>query len=277
MIRHDVAGIQYLTYDLFEPYTKVTNVVTTRQRGSSRPPYESLNLGLRVGDDPDAVLENRAVVAQMLGFEPDEVTVAEQVHGSAVAVIRTVDQGKGSVVADDAVRETDAMVTNEPGIPLAILIADCVAVSMYDPARHVVGIAHAGWKGTLARVVERTVRTMSDVFGTKPSDLLVGVSPSVGKCHYAVGGDVADSYIHEFGEDSGRFLEEGRGGGYRLDLWEANVQQLLAVGIAAARIEVGGICTACTPHLFYSHRRDGPRTGRFAGIVMLHSAGFRAY
>jgi YfiH family protein len=277
MIRHKVAGVQYFTYDLFEPYTKVTNVVTTRHRGSSRPPYESLNLGLRVGDDPDAVLENRATVAQMLGFEPDAVTVAEQVHGSTVAVIRAADQGKGSVVADDAVGEADALVTNEPGIPLAILIADCVAVSLYDPARHVVGIAHAGWKGTLARIVERTVRTMSDVFGTKPLDLLVGVSPSVGKCHYVVGRDVADPYINEFGEDVGRFLDNVPGGGYRLDLWEANVQQLLAVGIAGDRIEVGGLCTACTPSLFYSHRRDGSRTGRFAGIVMLHSSGLRAY
>ncbi len=277
MTEHNVAGIRYLTYDLFEPYAKVTNVVTTRHRGSSRPPYDTLNLGLHVGDDPDAVLENRAVVAQILGFEPEALTLADQVHGSAVAVVGAADQGKGSVVADDAMKGIDALATDEPGIPLGILIADCVAVSFYDPARHIVGVAHAGWKGTLARIVEKTVKTMSDVFGTDPADILAGLSPSVGKCHFVVGRDVADAYVAEFGEDAVRFLDEGAGGVWRLDLWQANAEQLCAIGVPGDRIEVGGQCTACTPALFYSHRRDGSGTGRIAGIVMLHSTGRRLY
>jgi hypothetical protein len=277
MIEHNAAGIRYLAYGLFDPFVKVTNVVTTRHRGSSRPPFDTLNLGLHVGDDTDAVLENRAIVAQVLLFEPEEWTLGEQVHGSAVAVVRAGDKGRGAVVMDDAVGQADALVTNEPGIPLGVLVADCVAVSLYDPARHVAAIAHAGWKGTLSRVVEKTVDAMSNVFGTDPADIVAGLSPAVGKCHYAVGREVVDAFVDEFGYDAGRFLEEDPEGQWRLDLTGANTHQCRRAGIREGRFEVAGRCTACEPRLFYSHRRDGPRTGRFASIIMLHSTGRRAY
>jgi YfiH family protein len=277
MIEHDVAGIRYLTYGLFDPFVKVTNVVTTRQSGSSRPPYDTLNLGLHVGDDPGAVLENRAVVAQVLGFEPETWTLGEQVHGAAVSVVHAGDRGRGAVVVDDAVGEADALVTNEPGIPLAILVADCVAVSLYDPARHVAAVAHAGWKGTLARVVEKTVDTMANVFGADPSDIVAGLGPSVGKCHYTVGRDVVDGYIGEFAGDAHLFLSEGPADVWRLDLAAANVYQLARAGLRKERFEAAGWCTACEPALFYSHRRDGARTGRFASVIMLHSSGRRLY
>lgn len=277
MIQHNVASIGYLTYGLFEPYVKVTNVVTTRRGGSSRPPYDTLNLGLHVGDETDTVLENRAIVAQILGFEPEALTVAEQVHGSTVAVVHERDQGKGAVVEDDAVGETDALVTNEPGLPLGILTADCVAVSLYDPAKHAMGIAHAGWKGTLARIVERTVKTMSEAFGTDPAGIVAGLSPSVGPCHYPVGREVAGAFTGEFGDDVGQFLVEDPEGSWRLDLCGANAHQLRGVGVPGDRIETSGLCTACTPALFYSYRREGVHTGRIAGIMMLHSTGRRVY
>jgi YfiH family protein len=277
MTRRDVAGISYFTYDLFEPCLRVTNAVTTRRGGSSPPPYDTLNLGLHVGDDPDRVLENRAIAAQILGFEPEALTLGRQVHGSCVALVRAGDRGRGAVAEDDAIEGADALVTNEPDIPLGILIADCVAVSLYDPAGHVIGIAHAGWKGTLARIAERTVAAMSDSFGTNPSDLLVGVSPAVATCHYDVGPNVADAYAAEFGDDAARFVSGGAGEMRRLDLGEANVHQLLGLGVPADRIEKSAVCTACTPDLFYSYRRDGSATGRFAGIVMLHSTGRRLF
>jgi hypothetical protein len=277
MIEHTVAGVQYLTYEIFDPFVKVTNAVTTRHRGSSRPPYDTLNLGLHVGDDTDAVLENRAIVAEVLGFDPEAWTLGEQVHGAGVAVVRAGDSGRGAVTEDDALGGADALVTNEPGVPLGILIADCVAVSLYDPARHVAAIAHAGWKGTLGRIAEKTVGVMSSVFGTDPSDIVAGLSPSVGKCHYTVGREVADAYVEEFGSDASRFLDEGATGEWQLDLPGAIDVQLLRSGVREGRIENAGRCTACEAPLFFSYRGQGPRTGRFAGIIMLHSAGRRFY
>ena len=277
MIEHNIAGSRFFTYGVFDPYVNVTNVVTTRHRGQSRPPFDTLNLGLHVGDDPDAVLENRAVVSQILGFEPESFTLAGQVHGSGVAVVRTRDRGRGAVIEDDALRDTDAMITGEADIPLAVLVADCAVVSFYDPGKNVIGIAHAGWKGTLGRVAEKTVAAMAGAYGSKPADVVAGVSPSIGVCHYEVGRDVVDAYREAFGNEAARFLVEDPRGSFRLDLTEANTRQLLEAGIPADQIETSSLCTACTPELFYSYRRDGSRTGRFAGIVVLHRTGRRNY
>jgi hypothetical protein len=277
MIERDIAGNRFFTYGVFDPYVNVTNGVTTRRLGRSQAPFDTLNLGLHVGDDPDAVLENRAIVAQILGFEPETFTLARQVHGSAVAVVRARDGGKGAVIENDAFPDTDAMITNEADVPLAVLVADCAAVSFYDTGRNVVGIAHAGWKGTLARIAQKTVEAMNAAFGSKPSDIVAGVSPCVGPCHYEVGTEVAGAYRREFGQEAAHFLVEDPQGSCRLDLAKANAHQLLEAGILAGRIETSGMCTACTPELFYSYRRDGSRTGRFAGIVVLHRSGHRLY
>ena len=277
MKEHNAAGARFYTYGVFEPYLNVTNAVTTRVRGRSESPYESLNLGLHVGDDPDTVLENRAIVAQVLGFEPESFTVAEQVHGSSVAVIRSRDRGKGAVVAEDAIRGADAMITNEPDLPLAILVADCVAVSLYDPRKNVIGIVHAGWKGTLARIVEKTLAAMIGEYGTKPADVVAGVSPAVGPCHYPVGEDVAGAYRDSFGADAAAIVRADSQNHVTLDLWEANLFQLIGTGVPRANIDASGMCAACSPELFYSYRRDGVRTGRFAGIIRLHYTGRRVY
>lgn len=277
MTEHDIAGNRFFTYGVFEPFVNVTNVVTTRRRGYSKSPFDTLNLGFRSGDDPDAVLENRAAVAQILGFEPEAFTLPRQVHGSSVVVVRARDRGKGAVIEDDAFRDTDAMITNEADVPLAVLVADCAAVSFYDPGKNAIAIAHAGWKGTLARIVEKTVDAMAAAFGSKPADIVAGVGPCVGACHYEVGAEVAEAYRGAFGVEAAHFLSvEGRGS-YRLDLTEANRRQLLHAGVAADRIETSGLCTACTPELFFSYRRDGARTGRFAGIIVLHRTGRRVY
>lgn len=277
MIERQVAGIHYFTYGVFDSCPRLTNAVTSRRGGTSPPPYDALNLALHVGDDPDRVLENRATAAQVLGFEPEAWTLGRQVHGSGVAIVRAAERGSGAVTEDDALEGIDALVTHEPDVPLGILVADCAAISFYDTARHAAGIAHAGWKGTLARIAEKTVRAMADAYGTRPADLRVGLSPAIGPCHYTVGPDVAGAYAAEFGSDAAAFLREEAGGSWRLDLGEANALQLRCLGIPAEQIERSGICTACTPGSFFSHRREGPATGRFAGIVMLHARGRRLY
>ena len=114
MIEHDVIGIKYFSYNIFEPYLNLTSVVTTRRRGRSKGAYASLNLGLHVGDDPDAVLENRAIVGQILGFEPEAFTVASQVHGANVLVVGSDDEGRGAIVEDDALPGADAMISRAP-------------------------------------------------------------------------------------------------------------------------------------------------------------------
>jgi len=277
MKEHARAGIRFRTYGVFDPYLGVTNAVTTRAGGCSAPPYQGLNLGFRSGDDPDAVLENRAIVAQILGFEPESFTAAEQVHGASVAVVRGADRGRGAVAAEDTLRGVDALITNEPDLPLVILVADCAAVSLYDTRGNAIAMVHAGWKGTLARIVEKALAAMAREYGTRPADVVAGLSPAIGPCHYPVGSDVAESFRAAFGSDAAGFLGGGAEGRVTLDLWKANLAQLVGVGVPPERIEVDRICSACNADLFYSYRRDGARTGRFAGIIELRYTGRRMY
>jgi hypothetical protein len=277
MTEHARAGIRFLSYGVFEPYLNVTNVVTTRVGGMSAAPYEGLNFGFRSGDDPGAVLENRAIVAQVLGLEPESYTAAEQVHGSAVAVVRASDRGRGAVAAEDTLPGVDALVTNEPDLPLVILTADCVAISLYDTRGNAIAMVHAGWKGTLNRIAERALAAMSREFGTRPGDVVAGLSPAVGPCHYPVGDEVAEGFRAEFGPEAGGFFGRTAQGRFTLDLWKANVGQLVAAGVPPDRVEAARLCSACSPDLFYSYRRDGARTGRMAGIIELRYTGRRSY
>ncbi|UCG50965.1 MAG: peptidoglycan editing factor PgeF [Candidatus Latescibacterota bacterium] len=277
MVEHEVFGIRFLTYEMFDRHLNVTNVVTTRHRGRSEAPFGSLNLALHVGDDPDTVLENRAIVSQLIGFEPETFTVAEQVHSSHVAVVGTGDRGKGAIIETDAIPLADAMITRAPDVPLTVLIADCVALSFFDPERNAIGIAHAGWAGTLHRIAEKTVGKMAAEFDTDPSNVEVAMSPSIGPCHYEVGEDVAHAFEVEFGDDAGNFIKEYNEGNLRLDLWHANKSQLIRAGVHEKNIEVAGLCTACQTDVFYSHRAEKGGTGRFAGIMMLHFSGSRHY
>ena len=278
MQAHKIGAIEFYSYGALERYRKVTNIVSTRLGGRSEAPYASLNLGLHVGVDPDTVLGNRAALCQVLGIEPERPTIPEQVHKAEVAVVDASHRGRGAVVDDDAVAGADALVTGTPDVPLMIFIADCVAVSFYDPDNNAIGIAHAGWRGTVGRIAERTVRTMVDAFGTDPGDVIVGLSPAIGKDHYEVGQDVFDAFKSEFGkEGAAAFLQEDMHGTCYLDLWEANAWQLRGAGIPGDHIEISGMCTACHPDLFSSPRHENGRTGRFAGLVMLHGSTWRAY
>ncbi len=278
VIEHGLLGIRFFTYEIFDRFRNVTNIITSRQRGRSRDPYASLNLAFHVGDDANAVLDNRATIAQLLGFEPENLTIGQQVHESNVAVVGSRDRGRGAVVEEDALPQTDAMITRALDTPLAVLVADCVAVSLYDPGTHAVGIAHAGWAGTSKRIVQRTIEKMTGEFGTRPSALVAGVGPSIGACHYPVGEDVVSVFENEFGvEVAGRFLTTSESGAVKLDLWLCNHQQLLEAGVQNENIEIAGWCTACRNDLFYSRRAETGDTGRSAGIIMLNSLRSRSY
>ncbi|UCH85593.1 MAG: peptidoglycan editing factor PgeF [Candidatus Latescibacterota bacterium] len=278
MVEHGLLGIRFFTYEIFDTYRNVTNVVTSRHRGRSKPPYASFNLAFHVGDDPNAVLDNRATAAQLLGFEPEEFTIARQVHGTNVAVVGSRDRGRGAVVEDDAWPDTDAMITRAPDTPLAVLVADCVAVSLFDPSHNAVAIAHAGWAGTCKRIVQKTIQKMTEHFDTRPAELVAGVSPSIGACHYPIGQDVVDAFDTEFGPiHTGEFIDIQNDGQATLDLWACNRGQLIDAGVREDNIEVAGVCTVCQNDLFFSHRAEAGQTGRFAGIIMLNSSSPRAY
>lgn len=275
MIEREKNGVHYFVFDALAANADVDAIVTTRHGGESTGAFATLNLGGRTGDDPGVVKRNRARVASIVGAAPAWLTFGRQVHGARVAVVGNTERGS---VFDD----TDALVTNAALVPLVILTADCAAIFFFDPVRRAVGIAHAGWRGTVARVAARTVEAMRDAFGTQAHDLVAGIGPSIGPCCYEVGSDVIDAVAAAFPDHADELLVEpdmASAGSFRasvnedkkhFDLWRANEIVLREAGLREEHVETSRLCTSCRTDLFYSHRAEKGITGRFGGIVMLH-------
>lgn len=207
---------------------------------------------------------NRKLLAEAMGFDPDQLTLGEQVHSAGVAVVGENERGKGGRTDFSRIPATDALITDRPGICLMILTADCVPVLLYDPQRRVIAAVHAGWRGTVARITGHTVEMMCRRWQCRPGDIRAGIGPSIGKCCFEVGKEVGERF-----EQAGmKEIAERAGEKFHIDLWEANKMQLLAAGLAERNIEVAGICTACRPDLFFSYRK-GAVGFRFGSGIML--------
>ena len=222
---------------------------TTRRGGVSSAPFDDLNLGGRVGDDPARVAENwrRLEAATGLAFAR-----VRQVHGA-----RTVLASAPSAPGEEA----DAVISATPGLAACVSVADCVPLLLADPATGAVAAVHAGWRGTVERAASAGVSALA-ARGARPGDLLAAVGPSIGPCCYEVSSDLADRFRTEIGPETVR-----EGARPRIDLWRANLLHLLAAGLRPERIEILGRCTACEAPLFFSHRRDAGRTGRQAAFI----------
>jgi len=252
----------YYQFEQFAPFGELVHGVFTRLGGLSAEPFQSLNVGLTVGDSVEHVQGNRQRVASALGFSDDDACTTWQVHGSDVIVQRK--RGPQSWPPPRA----DAIITAERDLPLTMRFADCVPIVLFDPVKQVVGIAHAGWRGMLAGVGPATVRTMSAAFGSQPGDLIAGIGPSIGPCCYEVGPEVVEQVEAVFGGLDGLVTRPSTNGhNPHLDLWAANARLLAEVGVG--HIEVSGLCTASMTHEFFSHRAEKGQTGRFAAAVML--------
>lgn len=259
-----VGPIQVVTF----PHLSVPHGCSTRVGGVSPAPYDSLNMGFTVPDDPAAVWENRRRFAACLGQE-NLTWYLSMTHGKEVARIDVkppVPDAK--VTAPRPLYPADACITNVPGVPLNLTIADCVPVFFHDPKTRSIGLAHAGWRGTVAGIVKETVAAMSSAYGSRPDDVLVGVGPSIGPQKFEVGPEVVSEFRQAFPQNP-ELIVEGEGGKALIDLWRANCLMAFAAGVPEANVVVSGWCTVSHPELFFSHRRDRGRTGRLlAGIIL---------
>lgn len=239
------------------PETPIHHGVFSRKGGVSPAPWDSLNAGGAVGDDPGRVAENRRRAFDSLDLDPASAHDVWQVHSAEILFVDEP-RGAGQVV------QADGLVTRTPGVTLFMRFADCVPILLVDPVRGAVGMAHAGWLGTVRGVAHRLVQSMVENCGTRPEQLLAGLGPSIAAHHYPVRQDVLDRFETAFGPSFSTHLQtlDGR---THLDLWSANRSQLEAEGVH--QIEVSGLCTACDLDLWYSHRGEGGQTGRFAAVL----------
>jgi purine-nucleoside/S-methyl-5'-thioadenosine phosphorylase / adenosine deaminase len=232
---------------------------TERTGGTSPPPFDTMNLSAATGDDALAVVRNRTSVCSALDVEP--FAVLHQVHGSTC--VRVDPAGAGSGFDPQPGREppapADAMVTVVPGASLGILVADCVPIALASAAEGRIAAVHAGWRGLAAGVVTAALAAFTD-----PSTVRAAIGPAIGPDHYEVGEEVVDAVTAMAGRATLARHVDGR---FRLDLAGTAAGLLRALGVR--EVEEAGLCTACEPKRFYSHRRDGPATGRQALIAAI--------
>jgi len=203
-----------------------------------------------------------------VGVDPERLAVAGQVHGTAVLRLGAGDAGRGARPGAGRAGIGDALITDEPGVALLSLHADCLPILLVDPDRPAVGVVHAGWRGTVADVAGAAVRGMTAAFGSRPDRLLAFLGPAIGPCCYEVGPEVTAAWHGQAG-DAAEEAVRPKGSRPHFDLPAANALLLRRAGLAAGRIEQSRICTRCAGDAWFSHRGQGAATGRFGAIVAL--------
>lgn len=235
---------------VFEDVPGVVAGFSTRHGGASATPFGSLNLGLSTGDAPEQVQENRRRLFAPLGFAADQLAIAGQVHGDRVKRIEAAGLFPGY----------DALVTDRPGVALCITAADCAVILLADAAAGVVGACHSGWRGTVARITEKTVEAMA-ALGAAPSRLRAYIGPCISAEHFEVGPEVAaqfdDAFVRRW---PGREKPH-------VDLKAVLVDQLRRAGVPEAAVEASDRCTFAETDTFFSYRAEAGRTGRMMGFI----------
>jgi YfiH family protein len=236
----------------------------TRRGGVSRDSFESLNFSNNEGDAPENVRRNWEVLADAFHLSQEQFLVMNQIHGDGVLAITD----DGSEIPPVGKRQFDALVTDRPGIALVIKTADCVPLLLADRVRRVIGVGHAGWRGTALNIAGKVIDTFVKRFSSRERDILVAIGPAIGRCCYQVDTPVTDALARYPGAAS--FLhpreEEGR---WMLDLTGVNRLQMEERGVPPENISSVDNCTCCLGDVFFSHRRDGVKTGRHVNFIML--------
>jgi YfiH family protein len=240
-----------------------------RSGGTSRGPFASLNCSSREGDVPARVLENWKRFEAAAGLPANGWALLSQVHGARV---ERVDAGGPACHHRRKHAEADALVTNTKGVVLGVLTADCLPVILAVPGGSAVAIAHAGWRGTLAGIVQETVRELCAVAGAEPDDILAAIGPSIGRCCLQVGKEVHEAFHERWGAAHARRILI-KSDPWRLDLPAANLIQLREIGLRTSNVAFVQHCTCCRKDLFYSYRRDGQKTGRMLNYVTVAEKG----
>ena len=252
--------IQMLEYGILKPYSNISCFSTTRHGGHGEGTYATFNCTYYCGDKPENVSANLETLGALLPVCPQVFVIPRQTHTTNVRVIT-------GVPTPEELQEVDAVVTHRKGFCLCVSTADCVPVLIYDKVRQVIAAVHAGWRGTVGRIVEKTLQVMKSHYGTEGKDVIACIGPSISLESFEVGDEVYVAF-QEAGFDMNRIAR--RYGKWHLDLWEANRIQLLAHGVLPEHVEVAGVCTYVHHEDFFSARRLGLKSGRILSGIMMN-------
>lgn len=239
----------------------IKNGFTFRTGGVSCGKVEGLNLGFRVGDKDEDVLENYRLAAEDLKLDFSSIVASRQTHSANIRIVYNSDRGKG-VTKESDIFETDGLVTGEKNLPLVVFSADCYPVILADKEKKAVAAVHSGWRGTKQGISKNAISVMEEEFGVCIENIIVAVGPGIGKCCFEVEEDVAKEFEPEFVNEKG-------GGKFLIDLPSVIKRTLLSTGIKEENVYFSDRCTVCENDKFYSYRAHKERTGRMGAFVSL--------
>lgn len=241
---------------------------TTKNGGFSQDDYQTLNLGLHVHDAPSTVMANRQEVAEQLKMPLSKWVCAEQVHKNLIVKVTESDAEKGVYEYHEGIPETDGIYTNRKDLLLTLCFADCVPLYFFAPKQGMIGLAHAGWKGTVENIGGEMVKKWTEEEGIPLHDIYAAIGPSIEDCCYIVDDRVIDRIHGALNkEEAQACYSTVSTGQYALDLKEVNKRLLLKAGLSPDRLLLSGLCTSCKEDLFFSHRRDRGKTGRMLSFI----------
>lgn len=241
---------------------------STRIGGVSEGHLSSMNLSFTRGDDPEKVQENFRRIGAAIGFDAKDLVLSSQIHETEIRKVTAKDKGDG--IVRETVPGIDALVTDEAGIPMYTSYADCVPLLFYDSEHHVAGMAHSGWRGTVAKIGAKFVAYIQKEYGSKPENIIAAIGPSICRGCYEVGEEVAEEFKQVFLPEEIPLIMDDKGNGkYQLDLWKANELILTQAGIRKENLDITDICTCCNSDKLFSHRASHGKRGNLGCFMCL--------
>ncbi len=268
MTLHHIDSVPYLTYNSLSEIKFINHAFSTRLGGVSTGEFSSMNLAFNRGDNEDCVTENYKRLCKSAGFDYNTLTASAQDHNIFVRAVTAENAGTGIYKPRD-MESVDALITNERNVTLVTYYADCTPLFFIDTNKKAIGLAHAGWRGTVGRIGEKVVQKMTELYGTNPADIKAAIGPAISVCCYEVDKPCAEHFLALENVNPDDFVHPKADGKYMVDLLEANRQILLSAGIKSENITVSDICTNCNSELLWSHRATKGHRGTMCALMCI--------
>ncbi len=258
----------YLTFCSLSEIDFINHAFSTKLGGVSKGEFCSMNMAFNRGDNPDNVTENYKRICKSAGFEFESLTASAQDHHTFVRAVTKENCGVGIYKPKD-IESVDALITNEKGVTLVTYYADCTPLFFVDTKTKAIGLAHAGWRGTVGRIGEKVVEKMNRLYGTKPENIKSAIGPAISVCCYEVDKPCAEHFLNLEGLDSSKFVFPKENEKFMIDLLETNRQILVAAGVKDENITVSDVCTRCNSDLLWSHRATNGHRGTMSAFMCI--------
>ena len=260
-------GLVYFQIPGWDRRDLTVHAFFSRIGGVSHPPFDTLNMGVLSKDTLSARKENLRRISSALGVRQESISCLRQVHEKDIVRIQSLPE-RTTMFTRGGLLVGDAQITDQKGITIGVLTADCLPIFLLDPVRPALGAVHAGWRSSFHRICVHALRAMRNAFGTDPGELLILMGPCIGSCCYVIGDDVAREFLDSF-SNAARFLCTAGPGIWKLDLRALNREQLVESGVRPHQITSIPLCTCCRRDLFFSVRAQGEPTGRQISLLGL--------